>query len=718
ALSATVKPMEVVAEFLGGYELIPPAGADPGTEPIYRPRPVTLLRSKAEKVYDVRVRFPVELDPESELDDDSMWEMLTRDFRKVIAKNRSTLLFANSRRTTEKATRLLNLEAGQDLAYSHHGSLSREVRSVVEKRLKGGELKAIVATNSLELGIDVGDLDEVLLNQTPPSVASAVQRIGRAGHGVGQVSRGRFYPTHGRDLLESAVVARSVMEQEIEEIHPITAPLDVLAQVILSMVVAETRGVDELFHRLRASWPYRRLSRRQYDLVLEMLAGRYAETRIRELLPRVHLDKVRGTVKARTGVARLLYMSGGTIADRGYFTLRLDDGSAKIGELDEEFVWERSIGDSFVLGTQSWQIRRITHNDVLVAPGRGPAGIAPFWRADARDRSFALCQRVAAFLERAERRLKSKDFRHELEERWCLEPKAAEELLRFLDEQRSCTGGKLPRRDRILVERTGGPTGGAASRLLLLHTFWGGAVNRPLALALQAAWDERYPDPLEIFHDDGSLLARVPEDVTPTELLALVPPEQVEELLRQRLEGSGFFGARFRWAAGTALLLPRAGFRQRTPLWLSRQRSKKLLDTVRGHGDFPAVVEAWRSCLQDEFELHRLKEVLTRVREGEIAFAEVRTERPSPLAAGLMWQHTNQLMYEDDTPISSQRTGLRLDILSELVHASHLRPRLPPALAERFRRKAQRLERGYAPAPGDELGLWLHERLRVPAGEW
>ncbi|MEM8995009.1 MAG: DEAD/DEAH box helicase, partial [Acidobacteriota bacterium] len=491
ALSATVRPMELVAEMVGGYERL-----DVDGEARYAARPVSIVRSKASKVYDVGVRFPVERDPESELDDDSMWRMLTRDFRKVIERNRSTLLFANSRRMTEKATRLINMEASSELAYSHHGSLSREVRSVVEKRLKDGELRAIVATNSLELGIDIGELDQVLLIQTPRSVASAVQRVGRAGHGVGQVSRGVFYPTHGRDLLEAAVVARAVAEQDIEELRPVRQPLDVLAQVVLSMCVGEARGIDELYDRIRSSWPYRHLLRRHYDRVLDMLAGRFAETRVRELKARVHLDRVRGTVKARPGVERLLYMAGGTIADRGYFALRHRDTMAKIGELDEEFVWERSVGDSFTLGTQSWRIERITHNDVLVAPGRGPAGIAPFWRADAQDRGYDFCQKVGAFLERAESRLKDAPFKDALRTDWLLGETAAEELLSYLSEQREATGGHLPRRDRLLVEHTGDRMGKSGSRQVILHTMWGGSVNRPFGMALAAAWEEKYPDPL------------------------------------------------------------------------------------------------------------------------------------------------------------------------------------------------------------------------------
>ncbi|MEM8933442.1 MAG: ATP-dependent helicase, partial [Acidobacteriota bacterium] len=342
---------------------------------------------------------------------------------------------------------------------------------------------------------------------------------------------------------------------------------------------------------------------------------------------------------------------------------------------------------------------------------------------DAQDRGHGLCQKLAAFLERAGARLGDPQtaaaFHDELTELWRLDASAVDALVDFLEEQRLATGGPLPRTDRLLVERAGGRLGEAGLGQLIIHTYWGGTVNRPLAMAIQAAWDELHPDPVEIFHDDTCLLARVGEDVSAADLFALVPPEHIEDLLRRKLEATGFFGARFRWAAGTSLLLPRASFRQRLPLWLSRQKAKKLLDSVREFGDFPVVQEAWRTCLRDEFDLDTLKRLVSRVRAGELPFEEVRTDKPSPLASGLVWQYTNQYMYETDAPgPGATGSALRQDVLQELVHASHLRPRLPAALGERLRRKVQRLDPGYAPSAGDELALWLEERVFVPETEW
>lgn len=722
ALSATVRPMRTVANLIGGLRLEEAEGA---ARPV--PRPVAIVRSRDAKHYKVRVCCPPELAGQQAngeptvregVGQDGVWEVLARHFMALAQHNRSTLFFANSRQQTEKVARLMNEEVGGELVYSHHGSLSREVRSVVERRLKNGELSAIVATTSLELGIDIGSLDEVVLVRTPRSIASAVQRVGRAGHGVGEVSHGRFFPTDGRDFLDAAVVARAIVEQNIEEIHPVEAPLDVLAQIILSMTAAEAWRIDDLHRFLETTYPYRNLRRKQLDLVLEMLSGRYADSRIRELHPRITIDRISGIVQARPGTARLLYMAGGTIADRGYFSLRLESSMAKIGELDEEFVWERSIGDRFSLGTQSWQVRKITHNDVLVAPSRGGSHMAPFWRADAQDRSFELCQQIGEFLADAEQRLAAPAFRQELEERHFLEPLAVGELLAFLQQQKAATGGSLPSTRHLLVEHC--PVtikGGEEQRQVILHTLWGGTVNRPLTIALMAAWEQRYGEPLEAFHDDDCVLLRMPRSVPVAEILDLVHPDQVETLLRGRLETTGYFGARFRINASTALLLPKAGFRQRTPLWMNRQRAKKLMAAVAPYGDFPVLVETWRTCLHDEFDLENLKKMLGNVRRAELPVKEVRTESPSPFAAGLMWRHTNEFMYGDDTPETSG-PGVSGDVLQEMVFSSRGRPRLPPDLVLGFRRKVQRVAPGYAPAPGGELSFWVAERLMIAAGEW
>ncbi len=744
ALSATVEPLDQVAAFVAGRVRDEVAGAVRFVE-----RPIEIIRAPATKVYELSVRCPWFGDeavgtrtgaaeapiPETEAahaappgarDDDALWRRLADLVRQRIANNRSTLVFANSRRMTEKVTHLVNQEADRPLAYAHHGSLSREVRNEVERRLKRGDLRAIVATNSLELGIDIGSLDEVLMVQTPPSVSSAVQRVGRAGHGVGETSRATFLPIHPRDVLDAAVVARGVREQAIERMQPVEMPLDVLAQVILSIIATDPWPIDQLFDLLRTSWPYRHLRRRQLDLVLDMLAGRYAETRVRELRPRLVIDRLTGTVRARPGVARLVYQSGGTIPDRGYYTLRLADSRTKLGELDEEFVWERSIGDSFTLGTQTWQVRAITHNDVLVSPRAAGAAMAPFWRADARDRDFALAERIGRFLAHAEPRLGTQrkgqsSFAETLRQDHALAQDAADALISFLRDQVAATGC-LPHRQRLLIEEVGDGRMDTARDVRgapkILHTLWGGAVNRPYAMALEAAWRERFGTDLQTEVSDTGVLVRPPHACESAILLSLVTPERLEDLLRKRLEGTGFFGAQFRINAQAALLLPRAGMRHRTPLWLSRQRAKKLLENVSSFDDFPIVVETWRSCLMDAFDLVSLRQVLGELADGAIEVHEARTAVASPFASDLAWVETNRLMYEDDTPDGDRASSVRPDLLQELVFAPHLRPRLPTDLVSAFERKITRLEPGYAPRPGDDLVDWVEERLLLPADAW
>lgn len=728
ALSATVRPASEIARFVGGYRLERTDG-----EPIYTPRRVACVASETAKRYELKVCRPDGLDPAPSAGVDALpgetpanlWEALTGSFRRAIEGNRSTLLFANSRRKTEKVTRLLNesrkQQGGTELAYSHHGSLSRELRSVVEKRLKEGRLRAIVATNSLELGIDIGALDEVILVQTPPTIASAIQRVGRAGHAVGEVAKARLYPFLGRDYLLAAVTARSILEHDIEAIRPVRAPLDVLAQLVLSMTVDRTWGVDELFDRVRTSTPYRELSRLQFDLVIEMLAGRYSDSRVRELEPRLAFDRLEGTVRARRGVERYLYVAGGTIPDRGYFQLRHHETLARLGELDEEFVWERSIGDTFTLGAQSWRIRKITHGDVLVSPSRKGSAFAPFWRAEERNRSFHLSQLVGLFLERANRTLAGREgaeeLARELEERHAMEPAAASALVAFLEHQRSAVGF-LPHRRRLLLERLPVDDVRSGRQTWILHTGWGGRVNRPLALILPAACREMYGESLESDADNDSLLLTGSEELSVPELLCRLAGRPIESLLRQSLEKTGLFGARFRENAGRSLLLPRSTIKRRVPLWLQRERGKKLLDTVAGYGDFPIVVETWRSCLEDMFDLEALKSLLGELERGEIQIEEVATAGPSPFAADLMWRTTNRLMYADDSDPDRPTGALRDSLLREVVFSSELRPRFSAELLDEFERKLHRTHPDYAPRDAVELVEWTKERALLPRGEW
>ena len=711
ALSATVRPLDEVARWVGGSRL-----ERNGADTTYRPRQVAVVEATTPKRYQLEVVMPVD-EEAGRRDPEALWNRLTADLGRRIRTNTSTLTFGNSRRTVEKVARLLNEASHDQLVYSHHGALSREIRAVVEERMKVGALKAIVATSSLELGIDVGAIDEVALVQCPPSVASTVQRLGRAGHHVGGVSRGVLYPLHPRGLLTAAVLTPLVERGDVESVRPVRNPLDVLAQVLLSMTVAESRSPDDLYAAIRTASPFRNLPRHHFDLVLDMLAGRYATARLRPLRPLVTIDPVDGVVRPRPGTERLLYLAGGTIPDRGYYQLRIEGTGAALGELDEEFVWERAVGDTFSLGVQSWRIQRITHNDVFVSPTSGPAAMAPFWRAEELDRSHALSARIGDLLERWSRADDTGPLLDELVEEHHLSPSAARELRRYLQEQEAATG-VLPHRHRIVVEHTSPPGLPGGQVQLVLHTLWGGRVNRPFAAALAAAWRERTGREPQIVHDDDCIAITCPPHEVPDDPFAPVPPERLDTLLRQRLEASGFFGARFREAAGCSLVLPRAGVGRRTPLWLNRQRSKELLEEVTRWDDFPLVLEAWRTCVQDDFELPDLERLLHEIRQRDIEVVHVRTDRPSPFTQQVSWRQTNELMYADDSADGRRSGALRPDLLREVVFDGRLRPRLDPGLVERLRAKLHRTAPGYAPSPGPELADWVDERVAVPVDEW
>ncbi len=707
ALSATVNPIDRVAGFIGGYRHTPGGG--------YEARPVKVIQSQALKSVQVRVRSPNEF---GDIVETETWPALAAAFARIVQKNRSTLLFANSRRTTEKVTRLINDKLAKNAAYSHHGSLSKEIRLTVEQKLKNGDLSAIVATNSLELGIDIGDLDRVVLIQTPPTITSAVQRIGRSGHRVGETSRGDLFPTHGQDFLRAAVMARCVLEGDIEPLHPVECPLDVLAQVIVAMTGVEIWGVEALFDFIKSAWPYRHLTRRQFDLVLDMLAGRFADTHLRELRPRVSIDAVDNTIKARSGALLLVYLAGGTIPERGLFDLRLQPTKAKIGELDEEFVWERSIGDTFTMGAQCWRIMTITHNHVEVIPSQRAPGMIPFWRAEPRNRDFHFSERISTFLEFADQNVSQPQFGRTLQTDYALEPSAANDLIAFLKRQKEVTGSDLPHRHHLLIEHFNDPHNRSDGKQVVLHTLWGGRINRPYAMALAEGWEAAHGYRLEVFADDDCILLILPHDLNTDVILNLVNADNVEALLRARLEKTGFFGARFRENAGTALLLPKINFKKRLPLWLNRLRSKKLMDAVMGYPDFPILLETWRTCLNDAFDPENLKRMLDEIAQGEIRLSESITTAPSPFARNLIWQQTNAHMYKDDTPEYGKKSSLSDDLIQEVALSSRLRPAIPDRIIRDLDRKLKRTAAGYAPRSGDDLLDWVKERRLIPQNEW
>lgn len=742
ALSATVRPLDTVARFVGGYRM----SGDP-RNPEYSARPVRIVSSTQKKNYELTVRSPQAAPNWGVID--SFWQPFVREIKELVSGNRSTLIFANSRRLCEKLTHMINEEEDSPLAYAHHGSLAREIRAAVEKKLKAGQLKAIVATNSLELGIDIGALDEVVLLQAPLSLSSAIQRIGRAGHGVGEVSRGTLFPTDPQDILQSAVLAGGVLRQDIEAVHPVVSPLDVLAQIVIAMTGTETWNLDELYALLRTSYPYHALSRRQFDLVIEMLAGRYAGSRLRELKPRLAVDRIDNTATAGKGALQAVYFSGGTIPDRGYFHLRHNENDARIGDLDEEFVWEAKIGQVFTLSTQNWKIERITHNDVFVTPARPGAAAPPFWKAEENLRDSHFSRRIADFLEAADNLLEEPELQKTIQNASLAEGAESDRLadflgsrfsrlesgdvlfpirsldrgamvrlLAFLARQKEATGRPLPHRRHLLLEHVASGPGGYPGNQVVLHTIWGGRINRPFAMALEAAWEDRFGYRPELYPGNDSIMLQLPHDADGDEILSLVTRLNFSALIRKRLEGSGFFGARFRECAGRALLLPAGRINERMPLWLSRLRSQRLLESVLQYEDFPILLEAWRSCLQDDLDLEGLAEVLADLESGIITRSEAHTAHPSPMAQSVSWPQINRYMYMDDQPATGKGSKLRSDLLHEIVSMPELRPAISIESARGFESKRLRLSPGYSPDSAGDLIEWVKERLLVPDSEW
>lgn len=726
ALSATVHPLEAVSTWFAGHQVTQ-------LQPLLtEPRPLVTVQAPDSKRSTLRVLgIPTRPPPTSaeqddnkiqEVDADGVWRGLADLALERLEHNRSTLIFGAGRRAVEKITRFINSSSPEpvDVAYCHHGSLSKEVRGVVEERLKAGKLKAIVATSSLELGIDIGAIDEVIQVQAPFSVASLVQRMGRAGHQVGETSRALLVPLFDRDVLSAAVIAKAALAGELEPTVPLVGGLDVLAQVILSMTATESWQIDQLYATLRSCHAYHQLSHEDFLEVLEMLSGRYDGARFRSLEARLLWDKADGTLRAKRGVDLLIYGSGGTIADRGYFQLRLADTKAKLGELDEEFVWERSIGDCFTLGNNAWQIEQIGHNDVLVRPTKTGGAMIPFWRAEDRDRDAFLAEKVASFLEQAEEFLsegRESDFNGWLQEEYPLEKEAAGNILTLLRQQRQATRAPLPHRHHLLVEYCRDPNNNQERRQVILHTFWGGKVNRAFAMAVRSIWKVTQGTPLVVMHTDDCVVLALSEGFTVQDILRPLKSSNLREHVIDELGKSGLFGARFRESAGCSLLLPRGDFRRRLPLWLNRLRAKKLMGAVRKYERFPITLETWRVCLKESIDLETLKIRLDDLNDRRITISEAFTDSPSPFSKEVVWKHTNVEMYENDSPEEGASSPGE-DWLKQVTLSSSLRPRIDSVLSQNLDQKLQRTFPGYAPRGTDELLAWLNDRVLIPEGEW
>lgn len=710
ALSATVRPMSTIVSYVAGFDRHG------------QPRNVDSIELEGSKEIQLSVHLPKDA-IEAYEQGQPIWEHLIADFEQAIQSNRSTLVFVGSRRMSEKVTHDLNRATDSVLAYSHHGSLSREIREEVEARLKRGELKAIVATSSLEMGIDIGHLDQVLLVQSPPSVASALQRIGRSGHNVDDVSYARLYPTHAWDLVDAAALANAVETRDIEPLRPLICPLDLLAQLVVAHCVAGASHSDDIFSTLTRSFPFAQLSREHFELVIGMLTGRYEDARIRSLQPRIAHDRASGTLTSRKGASLALYSSGGTIPDRGYYRMRHVDTGALIGELDEEYVWEARVGQHLTFGSQQWEIASITHNDVNVRSRGSSSAAVPFYKSEFTNRDFHYANLVGEFLATAEQLL----LQNENESLFDLllnrgfETGAASNLLELLQRQRKSTG-VLPHSNNLVVEwLTSGPGGyvsGTSDDQAILHTSWGGKVNRPLALALETAWRESYSSEPDISCDNYCIAIQLKQGATIESILGFLEPTRFKQRLSESLEKSGFFGARFRECAGRALLLNKSRFDQRVPLWMTRMQSKKLLAAAQSYKDFPILIETLRTCYNDEFDLEASLQVLQRLQNGSIDVHIVRNKLPSPFAANIAFDQIGRYMYADDEPEIMKQSSIASDLIEGAIRNPELRPLLVEKVVEDFELKVQRRFPSYEPTEPLELEEWVKSRVWIPLDQW
>ncbi|MCI3927511.1 ATP-dependent helicase [Paenibacillus sp. TRM 82003] len=748
-LSATVRPVQTVAEWVSGG------------------RPVTVVQPESTKRFDLRVVVPVpdmsELDSSGRgpADEDdltgqaagdprraSIWPHVEERIVDLVAGHRSTLVFANSRRLSERLTSRLNevwderlaadAETGEDggegggapgpdgvvrrapaefmggagsaagapavLARAHHGSVSKEQRAVIEEELKAGRLPAVVATSSLELGIDMGAVDLVVQVESPPSVASGLQRVGRAGHQVGAVSRGVLFPKFRGDLLQTAVVVERMRDGRIEELRVPANPLDVLAQQVVAMVAMDEWSVPELHELVKRAAPFATLSRPVLEAVLDMLSGRYPSDEFAELRPRLVWDRVADTLTGRPGAQRLAVTSGGTIPDRGLFGVFLASGEGpgrRVGELDEEMVYESRVGDVITLGSSAWRVEDITHDRVLVTPAPGQPGRLPFWHGEALGRPAELGRALGAFV----RELGSMDggftgaAARERVLASGMDEWATDNLVAYLAEQQEATR-HVPDDRTIVVERFRDELG---DWRVCVHSPFGGQVHSPWALALGARLRERFGVDVQAMPADDGIVLRLPEVDLPegqtpdvADVLAL-EADEVAELVTAEIGGSALFAARFRECAARALLLPRRQPGKRQPLWQQRQRAASLLQVASRFASFPIVLETVRECLSDVFDVAGLEQLMRDVAARRVRVVEVESQQPSPFARGLMFGYVAQFLYEGDSPLAERRAAaLALDpgLLAELLgrgEGAALRDLLDPEAVERTEAELQRL---------------------------
>ncbi len=719
-LSATVRPIDEVARFLGGAA------------------PVEIVAPPASKTFELGVVVPMDdmtnpppppgapkdagdaADAEYTEVTGSVWPHVEEAIVDRILQNKSTIVFSNSRRLAERLTGRLNeiyserigvalpeasvpaammaqagATAGADpvLAKAHHGSVSKEQRAQVEEELKSGVLRCVVATSSLELGIDMGAVDLVIQVEAPPSAASGLQRVGRAGHQVGEISRAALFPKHRGDVLHTAIVTERMLAGKIEAIQVPRNPLDILAQQTVAASALGEISVEEWFETVRRSAPFQSLPRSAYEATLDLLAGRFPSDEFAELRPRLVWDRDAGTLTGRPGAQRIAVTSGGTIPDRGLFGVFVagESTGARVGELDEEMVYESRVGDVFTLGTTSWRIAEITHDRVNVIPAYGQPGKVPFWHGDGIGRPFELGEALGRFSREVSAATPEKAAQRLIEAG--LDAQARMNLMAHLTEQREATG-TLPTDRTLTVERGRDEVG---DWRVILHSPYGMKVHAPWALAINARIRERLGVEGSAVASDDGIIVRIPdaEAEPPGAELFVFDPDELEQLVTQEVGGSALFASRFRECAARALLMPRTNPNRRTPLWQQRQRSAQLLEVARRHPTFPVILETLREVLQDVYDLPSLRTLAVSIADRRIRLVETQPSQPSPFARDLLFGYVGAFMYEGDSPLAERRAAaLSVDpaLLGELLGTIELRELLDPDVIAQFEREAQRLD--------------------------
>ena len=720
-LSATQRPLAEMARLLGGCEI------SEGAEEYSRPRPVEIVEASRKKQLQLRIETPVDdmarlaqTTPQKVIQTGpasagpaipSIWQSIYPRLVELIREHRSTIIFVNSRRLAERLATAINELADSEVALAHHGSIAKDRRAVIEDRLKQGQLPAMVATSSMELGIDMGAVDLVIQIEAPPSIASGIQRVGRSGHRIDEPSTGVVFPKYRGDLLACAAAVSRMTVGEVEHTAYPRNPLDVLAQQIVAEVAMNSLTVDEAYTLARSAAPYAELPRNAFEGVLDLLSGRYPSSEFTELRPRLNWDRVRGVLEPRRGAQRTAVANAGTIPDRGLYGVFLSEdesgGGKRVGELDEEMVYETRPGEVFLLGASSWRVLDITNDRVLVAPAPGEPGRMPFWRGDAPGRPLefgrAIGQLTRELLQQPRDVAEST-----LATSHCLEPRAARNLMDYLCEQREATG--VPPSDRTIVVETFLDEIGDW-RVVILTPF-GARVHAPWAIAVGARLRNDLTGDLDMVWGDDGIVFRIPEsDDTPDPQDLFPDPEEIEEMVVRELGGTAMFASHFRENAARALLLPRRQPGRRTPLWMQRRKSADLLKVAARYDQFPISLETLRECLRDVFDLPGLRGLLDEVQRREIRVHALQSETPSPFAASVMFSYAGNFLYEGDAPLAERRAqSLALDHaqLRELLGDSELRELLDADAIAEIGRELQRLDGARPLRDADDL----HDLLR------